>query len=143
MPYATKDDLVPRRLSEAELAQLTSDDGKGETNTDVVDQVLAEASGKIDSYCRQRYAVPLQQSEQVKGLCLDLAVALLFQRKRREMATIANAHDAAIAFLKDVAAGKAALDQPAGAQPQHAQGGAVESDKKQVFDDDNLGGFIV
>jgi phage gp36-like protein len=59
--------MVPRRLSSADLAQLTDDNAGTTANDDVIADVLTEASAVVDSYCRLRYAVPLQSSEQVKG----------------------------------------------------------------------------
>jgi phage gp36-like protein len=142
MPYATKDDLSPRRLSAVELAQLTDDVKGSEVNAQVVTDVLTEASGKIDSYCRMRYSVPLQASEQIKGLTLDIAEYLLFARKRRVPDDVRQRYDDAIAFLKDVSAGRAALDQPATATQQSGGGPVVTTQVAEKFSDDNLKGFV-
>jgi phage gp36-like protein len=143
MAYATKADLMPRRLSNAELIQLTDDSSSGKINDAVVDAELTEASAKVDSYCRQRYQVPLQASDQIKGLTLDIASYLLFLRKRRVPEEIRQAFDDAIAFLKDVAAGKASLDQPVGAAAQEpaTSAGVKATEVPERFSDDNLKGF--
>jgi phage gp36-like protein len=141
MAYAAKADLVPRRLSLEELTQLTDDNKSGKLVDQTVTDILTEASGTVDSYCRQRYTVPLQSSEQVKAITLDIAVYRLFLRKRRVSADIQLANDNAISFLRDVAKGNASLDQPVGAPAQTTQGSAVGTQKPERFSDDNLKGF--
>lgn len=141
MAYATQDDLSPRRLTQRELAALTSDDDSSEPNADVVSQILTEASGMIDSYCRLRYAIPLQASEQIKGICLDIALYSLFSRRRRVDKDTGDRYAAAVQFLRDVSTGKAALDQPASAAPQTSGGPTLPTDEDERFSDDNLKGF--
>ena len=143
MAYATQSDLVPRRLTELVLGQLTDDSGQDVIDADVVTQVLTEASATVDSYVRLRYAVPLQPSEQIKGLTLDIAVYLLYSRRDRVSDSVQKRHDDAIQFLRDVGAGKAGLDQPVDASPQ-ASGGPVVTDqnKCEKFSDFNLRDFV-
>jgi phage gp36-like protein len=140
--YATKADLSPRRVSAAELVQLTDDTNSGSTNDQVITDVLTEASGLIDSYCRNRYTVPLQQSDQVKGLCLTIAEYLLYLRRKRVKEDVRRSYEDALGFLKDVAAGKAGLDQPAAATPQSGGGSVQVTEIEEKFSDDNLAGFI-
>jgi phage gp36-like protein len=78
MAYAAQSDLVPLRITQTELVQLTCDDASATVNAAVVTGVLEEASGTVDSYCRSRYVTPLQQSDMVKARTLDIAVYLLF-----------------------------------------------------------------
>jgi phage gp36-like protein len=144
MAYATQDDLVPLRLTQKDLVQLTDDESTGEVNTDVVTAALEEASGRVDSYCRQRYITPLQQSDDVKALVLDITLYLLFSRRRetRITDTVQQRFDQAIAFLKDISTGKASLDQPVTAQQaQSASGEAVVTRKPERFSDRNLDGY--
>ena len=129
-------------MSAQDLEQLTDDENSGAVDTDVVAAVLSEASGAVDSYCRQRYAVPLQSSEQVKGLTLDIAVYLLYSRRDRVRDVVRQRYQDAVQFLKDVGAGKASLDQPAAAAPQLGSGGVVATDQCEKFSDDNLKGFV-
>jgi phage gp36-like protein len=143
MAYATQDDLVPRRLTEQTLGQLTDDSGKDTINADVVTQVLTEASATVDSYVRLRYAVPLQPSEQIKGLTLDIAVYLLYSRRDRISVAVQTRYDNAIQFLRDVGAGKAGLDQPTGAADQTSGGPVVTNQNKcEKFSDHNLRDFV-
>jgi phage gp36-like protein len=143
MAYAVQADLVPRRITNAEAIELTNDTvGGNAIVAQVITDVLAEASALIDSYCRERYTVPLQASDQVKGLCISIATYLLFLRRRRVTDDIQKLYDNAIAFLKDVAGGKAGLDQPTGSPAQTSSGPAVVTELEERFSDENLGGFI-
>jgi phage gp36-like protein len=142
MSYAVKADLSPRRISAAELVQLTDDTNSGSTNDQVITDVLTEASALIDSYCRNRYNVPLQSSDQVKGLCLTLAEYFLYLRRKRVKPDVRQSYEDAISFLKDVSSGKAALDQPATATPQSGGGDVQTTSIEERFSDDNLAGFV-
>jgi phage gp36-like protein len=147
MAYAAQSDLVPLRLTQKDLVELTDDAGSGQVNAAIVTAALEEASGRVESYCRARYATPLQQSDSVKALTLDIAVYVLFSRRRetRISDTVQSRFDQAIAFLKDIASAKASLDQPATAQtPQSSMAGPEVSDKDHHlrFSDRKIEGFV-
>jgi phage gp36-like protein len=147
MAYATQSDLIPLRMTAKDLIQLTDDDKTGAINTAIVTAVLEEASGRVESYCRMRYVTPLQQSDDVKAMTLDIAVYLLFSRRRetRLSETVQQRFDQAIAFLKDIAAARASLDQPSTAlQPQSSLGGPTISkkDRNLRFSDKNMEGWV-
>jgi phage gp36-like protein len=145
VPYATQADLVPLRLSSHELVQLTDDAGLSEVNAAIVTAALEEASGTVESYCRRRYATPLQASDMVKARTLDIAVYLLFSRKRNAkmggVEMVRQRYDDAVKFLEGVAAGRLQLDQPLTATPQASTAGAAISRTSGIFSDDNLAGF--
>lgn len=146
MAYATQDDLVPLRMTEKDLTELTDDDNSGEINSDIVNAALDEASGIVDSYCRSRYATPLQADQNIVSLTLDLTVFILFKRRRQTKIseTVQSARDAAIAFLKDVASARASLDQPSGSAPQTSCAGPAYSrkDRELIFREEHLKGFV-
>jgi phage gp36-like protein len=147
MAYATQSDLVPLRMTVKDLMQLTDDDKTGSINAAIVTAALEEASGRVESYCRMRYVTPLQRSEDVKALTLDITVYLLFSRRRetRLSETVQQRFDQAISFLKDIAAAKASLDQPSTAlQPQSSLGGPTisEKDRNLRFSDRQIEGFV-
>jgi phage gp36-like protein len=142
MPYATQSDISPRRISNSELIQLTDDTNSGLVNAQVVTDILIEASGLIDSYCRARYQVPLQQSDQIKGVCLSIAEYYLYLRRKRVSPDVRQAYEDAVSFLKDVSSGKAALDQPATATPQSGGGAVQVTQVDERFSDDNLAGYV-
>ena len=144
MAYAVQSDLVPLRLTQAELVQLTCDDATATVNAATVSAALEEASGIVDSYCRQRYQTPLQAGDDVKGKTLDIAVWLLFRRRRnaKNGEIIRQAYEDAIAFLGQVSTGRATLDQPVGSTPQTADSSVQKSTKRLVFDEHQLEGFV-
>ncbi len=153
MAYAAQTDLIPLRMSQKDATELTVDVPTGDPTIDgavtasIVAGALEEASGKVDSYCRGRYVTPLQQSDDVTGLTLDIAVYLLFSRRRTTSAneTVQERYNQAIAFLRDISAGKASLDQPAGAPtPQSSLAGPEISckDRHLTFSECNLKGFV-
>ena len=145
MAYAAQSDLVPLRLTLAELTQLTDDADTGQVNAAVVNAALEEASGRVDSYCRQRYVTPLQQSDSVTSLVLDIAEYLLFSRRRNAKLseTIRQRYEDAISFLKDVANGKASLDQPGTVQtPQTSSAGPQPADMHERFREKDIEGFV-
>jgi len=152
MAYATQAQLTPLRLTAAELTQLTLDVPSGNPATDaattasVTAAALEEASGKVDSYCRARYQTPLQADDDIVGLTIDIALYLLFSRRRssKMSETVRQRYEDAIGFLKDIAASRASLDQPVGDVAQSASAGPTIScrDHKLRFKDRHLEGFV-
>jgi phage gp36-like protein len=142
MAYATQADLVPLRITNADLAELTSEDST--VDDTVVQSALDEASSRVDAYCGQRYKTPLQPSGLAKAITIDIALFLLFSGPRRNVPeTIANAHTMAMAMLRDIAAGKASLDQPiTAAQPQTSSADVTVPTTPQVFDECNTRGYF-
>jgi len=145
MAYAAQSDLVPLRMTQAELVQLTDDTNTGTVNAAIVSAALEEASGRVDSYCRTRYQTPLQTSDTLTSLTLDIATFLLFSRRRsaKNMETVRQRFEDAIALLKDVSTGKASLDQPASVQTPQTSAFSVEKSTKPLkFREHNVDGFI-
>jgi phage gp36-like protein len=146
MAYATQSDLVPLRMTQKDLIELTDDEMNGEVNADIVTGVLEEASGRVDSYCRGRYVTPLQASDDVTSLTLDIAVYLLFSRRRetRITDTVQQRFNQALAFLKDISQAKASLDQPVSDTAQSSLAGPEisEKDRRLAFRDRNIDGFV-
>lgn len=152
MAYATQADLTPNRVPQKDLTELTVDIPSGNPTTDaattaaIVSDVLERASGRIDSYCRNRYATPLQADDDLVELTLDIAVYMLFTRRleTRLTDTVQQRYNQAIVFLKDVSQGKASLDQPSGATPQTSVAGPQISqrDRHLAFDEKNIKGFV-
>lgn len=142
MAYAAQSDLSPTRITNAELVQLTDDTNSGQVNTQTVTNVLNGASALIDSYCGQRYTLPLQPTLQLTELCLDIAEYKLYLRRKRMKADVRQAYEDALAFLKDVSTGKARLDQPATALPQAGTGDVQVTSVPERFRDDNLAAYV-
>jgi phage gp36-like protein len=146
--YITKHDILSR-IEAAKLVQLTDDARSGQVNDEVVDQAIAEAEGTVERYLRTRYSLPVPLTLGVRSLCLDVAVFQLYQRRATTTGgvydVVKNAHDKAITFLKDLSAGKAALDVAAAEETvtNPASGDRVLSGpaKEATFSDDKLKGF--
>lgn len=154
MAYATQAQLSPLRLSQKDLTELTVDVPSGNADTDaattaaIVSAALEEASGRVDSYCRGRYVTPLQNCDDVVSITLDIAIYLLFSRRRttKVTETVQERFNQAMAFLKDISAGKASLDQPA-TQPtaQSSIAGPQISERDTCdlrFSDRKIEGFV-
>jgi phage gp36-like protein len=143
LAYATQDDLQ-LRVTDQELQQLTDDNRTGQIDADIVSGVLDEASAIVDSYCRTRYVVPLQQSTDATRVTRDVAIYLLYSRRPQKMQdTVRQRYEDALALLKDVSMGKASLDQPVNAPaPQTpASGGSTPTCTDQRMTEHNLEGF--
>lgn len=149
MSYITQQDLEDE-LGEAKLIQLTDDEGAGEVGESRVNKAISYAVGTFDSYARNRYTIPVPITEKVKACCLDLAVFHLFKSRATDTEGVydvkKDAHATALAFLKDVAAGRAALDVPSAeetvenpASPDEVLRGSEKS--AVVFSDDKLTGY--
>ncbi|MGO9641312.1 MAG: gp436 family protein [Candidatus Acidiferrales bacterium] len=116
MAYADDSDLG-MRLTQQKLLDLTDLENTGSIDSDVAEAALNAASSIIDSYCGGRYALPLQPSDQVVDICLDLAIFKLYVGRQRPIPeTVKDAHTVAMKFLIDVSTGKASLDQATVAQ---------------------------
>jgi phage gp36-like protein len=164
MTYITKQNLIDE-LGEQKLLELADDTGQadigdlsddnGEAGQRISKRIggaIAYAEGTFDSYARTRYTIPVPITIKVKSVCLDLAVFHFYKSRVTSSTTEGvykvkkDAHDAAINFLKDVAAGKAALDVPSEeetvtnpASPDEVLRGSAKT--AAVFSDDKLKGY--
>lgn len=81
MPYCTLED-IKKAIPEANIIQLTDDEGLGVVNQERVDEAIAYAEELIDGYLRGRYTVPLSPvPELIKRLSVDMAVFHLYSRR--------------------------------------------------------------
>ena len=120
MTYATKQDLIDR-FGETELAQLT-DRASGAAIVDaVLDRALADADAEINSYISVNHVLPLSPvPANLVRVAGDVARYYLYEDRVTEQ--VKARYDDAIAFLKNVASGKASLGvDSAGAAPAPAQ----------------------
>lgn len=143
MAYATQTDLL-QRMTLKQLTELTTDDGDGPDPATIVAGVLAEASGKVDGYCRNKYATPLQASAEVTAITRDIAVYELFSRRPQKMSeTVRQRFEDAMKLLRDISNGNATLDQPVGDTPQTISAGPVLPRHNDLrFKERNIEGFI-
>lgn len=144
MPYTLPADLEAR-YGTAELAQLTARTAPvaGEVDAAAVQRALDDAQAEIDGYLAVRYPVPVvAPAARLTSITQEIA------RYRLWITAGGNAEDAtaevrayrdAIAWLRDVAAGRAALPE---AEPITPAGGSVAFDAPpRVFSRDTLAGF--
>lgn len=113
MGYATVTD-IQAAVDERVLVWLTNDDDSATTiNTEPVDDAILDADATIDSYCRKRYTVPFSPvPDKVHALSKTIAIYNLYSRKGigdGPEKTIRDNYKDAIAFLKDVADGRAEI----------------------------------
>jgi phage gp36-like protein len=120
MAYCFEDDLL-KMIPQAELAELTVESGEVPDSLIIAD-AICKAEAEIDSYLGVRYVVPLADPPaQVKALAVDLALYRLFSRRSIAPPVRQDKYEAAVAFLKQVAAGQLVIMGPAGEPPTVAK----------------------
>ena len=106
MAYCSQDDLV-KMISLAELAELSAESGD-EPDAAVVTEAIVKAAGEIDAYLAVRCVLPLAATPpQMQSLAVDMALYHLYSRRSVAPEVRRQKYDAAVAFLKEVAAGQA------------------------------------
>lgn len=115
MPYCTLDDLL-KMVPQAELAQLSAESGET-PDPEIVAEAIAKAAGEIDAYLAVRYVLPLTATPpQVENLAVDMALYHLYSRRSVAPQVRRQKYEAAVAFLKQVAAGQAVVEGVPGNQ---------------------------
>jgi phage gp36-like protein len=141
MSYATQADLV-ERFGEAEMILLTdrADPPAGSIDGDVVAKGLADADALINSYIRTRIETPVNP---VPGILTQMAcvIARYFLHSERPSEKVQKDYDQAIAWCKDIAAGRAALGDASSAIDPPSAGAPQVSEGCRVFDERALRGF--
>jgi phage gp36-like protein len=116
MAYCDLNDLL-KMMPLAELAELTAESGY-EPDETVVAEAVAKAEAEIDSYLGTRYAVPLSPVPAiVKSVAADLAFYHLYSRRSVAPSVRRQKYVDAVAFLKEVAAGRALIESAGGEPP--------------------------
>jgi len=124
MAYCSEDDLL-KMIPEAELVDLTVESGEVPDSL-VIAAAINKAAAEIDSYLGVKYVVPVAPTpDQVKALAADLAIYHLYSRRNLVPPVRQQKYEAAVAFLKQVAAGQAVIMGP---------GGEVATVAKEVTD---------
>ena len=139
MPYATQQDMLDR-FGDEELLQLADRDDSGVIDTAVLDAVLKDAEELIDSYLAKRYQLPLSNVPQ-SLVRISASIARYFLYKDEPTDAAQKGYDNAIAWLKDIAAGKALLDAE-GVEPDAAAAEPSIVTPGRTFDDCTLEDYI-
>jgi phage gp36-like protein len=106
---------IEQRIGHLAYVQLTDDAGTGSANEDIVTEARLGAEGQMDSYLGRRYAVPVVLSDYpelagvLKSAALDLAEYRLHARRSTAPAEVKAKHEAALGWLRRIAAGEAVL----------------------------------
>ena len=128
MAYCSQSDLLTM-ISQEDLAELTADSGDL-PDAFVVEDAIAQADAEIDAYLGNRYTLPLTPAPpRVKALSVDMAIYHLYSRRNVTPAVRRDKYEAAVAFLKAVAAGTLGLE---GSEEAAAAAGEVASLSSEV-----------
>lgn len=112
---AARADLVARFENDDEVIRLTDGTEAGAIDYDVVDEVLDDAEGEVNSYLATRVAIPVDTTGEtvlaarLKSVVLDIAQYKLISRKGVVSEPKRMLHDNAILWLQNVSTGKAEL----------------------------------
>ena len=142
MAYCTQNDLLTM-IPVKELAELTADSGDT-PDSQVVAEAIQRADAEIDSYLGMRYTLPLNPvPDQVMGLAMDMALYHLYSRRSVVPAVRQQKYEAAVVFLKLVAAEGAVLEQSgdAGQAGGQVQAGVEFSSATRIFTRDTQGNW--
>lgn len=123
-PRLVTAELLTAAVAGASLSGWSADEvaaaGKALDN---IEQAIEDAQSAVDGYLASRYSVPMATPPAaVKRLASDIGRYYLYDDHATE--TVQKRYDAAIAFFRDVAAGKVSLGPEA--QAPQAAGGMVE-----------------
>ncbi|MXV43910.1 DUF1320 domain-containing protein [Saccharibacter sp. 17.LH.SD] len=113
MSYATLADMIDRYgREEIETTTPDRDSPRGTLDEARVSRILSDASSTVDSYLQRRYVVPIQPVPPVVvRICCQLArFDLANGGSNVPSEQIRAGQQAAMAWLRDVVAGKATLD---------------------------------
>lgn len=122
MAYATVANLI-EVFGQEEVIALTDREDTGTVDSTVALEALERASSEADTYIAVRYALPLSSVPQaLVAVVCDIARFRLTGGETTETTPIADRYKAAVAWLKDVAAGRAVLPGVA-AIPPGGEGG--------------------
>lgn len=109
MAYSAKTD-IQKEISDEELIGLTDDEGAGIINEARVNAAIARADALIDSYCGQVETVPFVAAPPViKQHSVTIAIYFLYSRRSVAPEIRKENYRDAVAHLKDIATGKAAI----------------------------------
>ncbi len=132
MAYCTESDLLSL-IPVKELAELTTDSGDT-PDSQVVAEAIDRADAEIDAYLGSRYALPLSPvPDQVKGLSMDMALYHLYSRRSVAPPVRRQKYEAALSFLKLIAAGEAIVEGGSELLTENAQVGSEFSSATRIF----------
>ena len=142
--YCTKTDIL-KHMSETELVKLTAESGTTVDDTIVAEQIEG-ADSVIDSYLGKKYVVPMSPvPARVKNLSIFISIYNLHFRRTGKLGSVneavRTAYEDAIAFLRDVAGGKAVIDGAVTPTANTNTTGGSFKGSGRVFTDESMSGL--
>lgn len=145
MSYALPSDII-ERVDARDVAKLASDRGEWDRDTvadgasELLTAIIADADARIDSYVAARYTVPLSPvPASIRNASVMISTYWLHMRRTWTVTPeLKTAYDDTIAWLRDVAAGKA--DLPANTISADARGSFTSNDRQ--YTRTTLEGFL-
>lgn len=128
MAYVVKQGMIDR-FGERELVQLTDRTNTPPTTIDdaVLEEAMSDAADLIDGYLAKLYKLPLSAVPGVLArMAADIARYYLHGKSAEKDGAVHRAYQEAMAWLKDVAAGRIQLEAE-GVLPDQAGGGSVRA----------------
>jgi len=140
MPYCTQDDIL-EQIDEAVLIQLTDPLGAA-IDDDVVSRAIEDADATIDSYCQDRYSVPLDPvPAKARQISVDIAIYNLYSRRGDTAPEVRkDRHKEAIRWLEKVNKGDIKLGAATPASI-NTSGSVNISSNDRIFDREKMSGF--
>lgn len=153
MSYSTLEDLK-KLLQEETIIQLTDDENLSPTAIDPtdedhaaivgrIDEAIAAADATIDSYCQDRYTVPLSPvPAKISQISVDLTIYNLFSRRDMDMPEIRKERNKeGIRFLEKVSKDEIHLGVSS-PSPLGADSSSMSSEaSRRVFTREKMKGF--
>ena len=116
-PYATQQDIVDLEGEDA-LYVAADRDRDDLVDSAAVTRAIEAATGEMNSYIGQRYDLPLSVTPPwAKQICVDITLYRLSRSADRLTNELRRRYEDAIAFLKNVGAGRAGLGVATTAAP--------------------------
>jgi phage gp36-like protein len=149
MPYATPAQLL-ERLDGTYLAQLADDTGQADATSvvdakgDLLAAIIEDADRMMDSYIAAKYIVPVDPPTRVLTRC-SVAIAIYDLHMRRDWTVtpeMKTRYDDMVAWLRDVAAGKAKIDSATELATAATSDRATFTAETREYTRTSLGGFI-
>jgi phage gp36-like protein len=92
---------LENRIGAGTLRQLSNDNDPGTLDTDLLTELITDASEMIDDYLRQAYSVPFDSpSGGIKRACAKIVIYDLYCRRSTPPQAIQTAYDDAILLLE-------------------------------------------
>lgn len=141
MSYCGQTDIL-NQIDATLLLQLTDDAGVGAIDADIVTRAIEDADATIDSYCQDRYAIPLSPvPPKIRQISVDIAIYNLYSRREDVVPDIRKEkNQAAIKFLERVSDGKIQLGV-ATLTPVNTDNSVNISGNTRIFTRNKMEGF--